>query len=132
MTLVLDANVAVAIGMDRSKIGSLAEAVGAADLVIAPDLFVVEVLNALWKYHAFENLSPSACDAAIKDALELVDILISSMNLRNEAFLLARTLRKPVYDMFYLAAARAENGTLLTLDSALKKEAERLSIPVIG
>jgi predicted nucleic acid-binding protein len=48
----------------------------------------------------------------------------------SEAFLLARTARKPVYDMFYLALARSEDAALITMDAALRSYAEAQGIRV--
>jgi predicted nucleic acid-binding protein len=99
-------------------------------VVLAPELFVPEVVNTIWKYHQFEHLSLSVCDGALEAALGLVDALVSSKEIYGEAFLLARTTRRPAYDMFYVALARREDATFLTTDSALKKEAKRQGIHV--
>jgi predicted nucleic acid-binding protein len=97
-------------------------------VVLAPELFVSEVVNTIWKYHQFERLSLSVCDRALETALGLVDALISSKEIYGEAFLLARTARRPAYDMFYLALARREDAAFLTTDRALRNEAERQGI----
>jgi predicted nucleic acid-binding protein len=66
---------------------------------------------------------PHSCDGAYKLAIGL---LIEW----SEAFLLARTARKPVYDMFYLALARSEDAALITMDAALRSYAEAQGIRV--
>jgi len=132
MRCVLDASAALEVVMDRGKAAALAQQLRNADFVLAPDLLVPEVLNAVWKYHEFSNLSLPDCDRAIEMALDLVDELVPSSRLHRDAFLLARTARRPVYDMFYLALARHEDAVLLTMDGALKKEAEKQGIQVIG
>jgi predicted nucleic acid-binding protein len=101
-----------------------------AGLVLAPDLFVPEVVNAMWKYHQFEQWSLTVCDRSLESALKLVDALVPSKELYGEAFLLARTAHRPAYDMFYVALARREDATLLTTDTQLRKEAERQGIRV--
>jgi predicted nucleic acid-binding protein len=101
-----------------------------AKLVLAPDLFVSEVVNLMWKYHHFEQWGLTVCDCALESALSLVDVLVPSLELYAEAFLLARTTRRPAYDMFYVALARREDATLLTTDVQLRKEAERQGIRV--
>ncbi len=130
MRLILDASAAIEVVLDRHKDRRFADEVQQAALVLAPDLLVAEVVNTIWKYHQFENLSLSACDRAIELALGLADSLVPAKELYREAFLLARTTRRPAYDMFYLALARREDAALLTADGGLKKEAARQGIRV--
>ena len=130
MRIVLDASAAIEIALDRAKGSHFAEVLQQAEEILAPDLMVCEVINAIWKYHEFENFDLSICDDAIDLGLNLVDSLVPSSELCREAFLLARTARKPAYDMFYLALCRRADATLLTLDNSLKKEALRQGIRV--
>ena len=51
--------------------------------------------------------------------------------LHGEAFLVARTTRRPAYGMFYVALARREDATLLTTDIQLRRQAERQCIRVV-
>jgi predicted nucleic acid-binding protein len=60
--------------------------------------------------------------------IQLVDTLVPCEQLYRVAFLLARTTRRPVYDMLYLALARREDASVLTADSGLRREAERQGI----
>lgn len=128
MRAVLDASAAVEIVLNRSNALVLAQVLREADDVLAPDLFLPETVNAIWKHHEFEGLGLEICDQALQRLPQLVNRLIPSIDLYYEAFRLARTLHKAVYDMFYLALAEREDATLLTLDSALKREAGRLGI----
>jgi predicted nucleic acid-binding protein len=131
MRLVLDAGAAIEVALDRGQARQFAQVLEEADEVLAPELLVPEVVNTVWKYHQFENLNLSTCDRALEFALGLVDVLVPCQELYREAFLLARTARRPAYDMFYLALARREDAAFLTTDSALKKEAERQGIRVL-
>jgi predicted nucleic acid-binding protein len=126
--VVLDASAALEVAFNRNHAGEISAHLDAADEVLAPDLFVPEVVNAIWKLHHFGNLSLSACDGALEVILEFVDTLVSCKELYREAFLLSRTTRRPAYDIFYLALASREDGALLTLDSALRKKAVRQRI----
>jgi predicted nucleic acid-binding protein len=128
----LDASAAIEVAMDRGRAPALTQQLRIADFVLAPDLLVAEALNAVWKYHEFNNLSLPDCDRAIESALDLVDEFVPLSKLHRDAFLLARTARRPVYDMFYLALARREDAVFLTMDGTLKKEAEKQGIQVIG
>jgi predicted nucleic acid-binding protein len=131
MRLVLDASAAIEVVLRRPKARRFAQPLEEADEVLAPDLFVPEVVNTVWKYHNFEALGLGLCDEAIAHALELVDAFTPCRELHREAFLLARTTRRPAYDMFYLALARREDALLATADAALQREAERQSIRVV-
>ena len=131
MRLVLDASAAIEIVLNRAKAPQFARMLGEADEVLAPELLVAEVVNVIWKYHQFENLDLGSCDRALEDGFGLVDSLVPCLELYREAFLLARTTRRPAYDMFYLALARREDAGFLTLDGALRKEATRQGIRVL-
>jgi predicted nucleic acid-binding protein len=130
MRAVLDANAAIEIVLGHGQAKRLAAILGEADAVLAPELFVPEVVNTIWKYHQFERLSLDACDRAIEAALALVDAFVPSKETYGEAFLLARMAQRPAYDMFYLALARREDAVFLTLDKALRKEAEHQGVRV--
>ena len=128
MRVVLDASAALEVVLNRGRAEQFAEQLQQASEVLAPDLFVAEVVNTIWKYHRFENLSLSDCDRALELSLGLADTLVSCKELYREAFLLARTVRRPAYDMFYFALARREDALILTADAALRKEAEHQGI----
>ena len=130
MRLVLDTSAAIEVALNRGKAANFTQLLEEADETLAPDLFVSDVVNTVWKYHNFESLNLSDCDRALELALGLVDTLVPGKELYREAFLLARTARQPAYDMFYLALARREDATFITLDKALRKEAERQGIQV--
>jgi predicted nucleic acid-binding protein len=129
--LILDASAAIEVVLDRGKAAPFARLLGDADQVLAPELLVPEVVNAVWKYHQFENLSLTLCDRALELAFGLVDVFVSCKDLYREAFLLSRSAQRPAYDMFYLALARREDAALLTTDTALRKEAERQGIRAV-
>jgi predicted nucleic acid-binding protein len=127
----LDASAAIEVALNRTRSRQLAGILEQADEVLAPDLITAEVVNAIWKYHHFEHLSLTICDRALEFAFGLIDVLVPTKELYREAFLLARTTGRPAYDMFYLALARREDAGFLTLDNALKKEAERQGVRVL-
>jgi predicted nucleic acid-binding protein len=126
--IVLDASAALEVALNRKGAAELSAYLDAADEVLAPELFVPEVVNAIWKLHHFGNLSLSACDGALEVLLEFIDTLVSCKELYREAFLLSRTTRRPAYDMFYLALAMREDAAFMTLNKTLRKEAVRQGI----
>jgi predicted nucleic acid-binding protein len=129
--LVLDASAGIEVVLARGKASQFDHLLEEADQVLAPDLFVSEIVNTIWKYHRFENLKLDTCDRSIELAIGLIDVLVPCQELYREAFLLARSARRPAYDMFYLALARREDAGFLTTDRALRKQAERQGVRVL-
>lgn len=131
MKVVLDSTCAVEIALNKQDGDRLKALLDESEQVLAPDLLIPEFLNALWKYHQFNQLSLSVCDQALDLLPALVETFVPSAEIYREAFALTRAQKsRAAYDMFYLALARREDAVLLTLDSTLKKEARRAGIRV--
>jgi len=129
--VVLDANAAVEVALEGKAAGALSAVLSQSEEVIAPELLVPEVVNAVWKYHQFAEFDLGKCEKILELAVGLVDRLISHREIYREAFALSRAQKtRTAYDMFYLALARREDAVLLTLDGTLKKEARRAGIRV--
>lgn len=111
--------------LNRRRAKALGAILADAEVVLSPDLLIAEVTNVIWKYHQVECLDLASCERALAVAAALPDALVPCAELHREAFLLARTLRKPAHDMFYLALARREDGVLVTMDAGLRREAEK-------
>jgi len=128
---VLDANAAVEVALEGKAAGPLSAMLSQSEEVIAPELLIQEVVNAVWKYHQFAEFDLGKCEKILELAVGLVDRLISHREIYREAFALSRAQKtRTAYDMFYLALARREDAVLLTLDGTLKKEARRAGIRV--
>ena len=131
MRVVLDANAAVEVALEGKAAGPLSATLSQSEEVIAPELLVPEVVNAVWKYHQFAEFDLGKCEKILELAVGLVDRLISHRAIYREAFALSRAQKsRAAYDMFYLALALREDAVLLTLDGTLKKEAKRAGIRV--
>lgn len=129
MIAVVDASAAVEVVLDRPRAEDLRTILEAADYVIAPDLYVSEVTNALWKYARGtprQSLDPSVVD----DAVAIPDDLIASSSLYREAFGLSLRQNHPVYDCLYLIVARRNTATLITLDKRLASLARTEEVAV--
>jgi predicted nucleic acid-binding protein len=96
--------------------------------LFAPRLIVDEVANALWKKCRRQHLKPTEALERIrllpryfKDLLEMpdADIVLD----------LAITIDHPVYDCFYLQAARDRGLPLITADQSLSRKAA--SVPAV-
>ena len=131
MKVVLDANCAIEIALNKPEGDRLKAMLDKSEQVLAPDLLIPEFVNALWKYHQFNQLSLSVCDQAMDLLPVLVEMFVPSQELYRDAFALSRARQtRAAYDMFYLALALREGAILLTLDTTLKKEAKRAGIRV--
>jgi predicted nucleic acid-binding protein len=124
--LVLDASAVIRIIEGADASASFQEAVLKADLVLAPELMLTEVANALWKLQRAGQLVPEGVQLRLTRAAELVDVIEPDRHLQVEALALACHLDHPVYDCLYLALARREAAVLLTADQRLQRLAGRV------
>jgi predicted nucleic acid-binding protein len=117
--LVLDASAVIRIIEGAEQSASFEEAVLNADLVLAPELMLTEVANALWRLQRAGQLAADGLQQRLSRAAELVDVIEPDRHLQVEALALACHLDHPVYDCLYLALARREAAVLLTADQKL-------------
>jgi predicted nucleic acid-binding protein len=128
MIMVLDASAAVALAMNLPDSAKFQLHIETADLVLAPDLFVAEVTNAIWKYVKAGIVDSVQGDRLLERAVGLVDTFETSLDLYREAFSLSVDQLHPVYDALYLVLARRNNAVLATLDRRLSDLASKLHI----
>lgn len=117
--LVLDASAVVRIIEGSALAAELHEAVLAADLVMAPELMLTEVANALWRLQRAGQLQADSLQSRLSMAAELLDHIEPDRSLQAEALALATHLDHPVYDCLYLVLARREVANLLSADQKL-------------
>lgn len=119
MTWVIDASVAMkwvipevlSDKADRLRAGD--------DEILAPDLLLVEVANALWKKAMSREISPPEADRAFELVSESGIDLRPTVPLLTRAMEIARRLDHPVYDCVYLALADREQASFVTADRRL-------------
>ena len=101
--------------------------------VLAPDLLLVEVANALWKKTAAKEISPREADAAFDLVRRSGIDLRATGPLLPRAMDVARRLGHPVYDCVYLALAERERSAFVTADQRLlrKLSTRRLDVSVV-
>jgi predicted nucleic acid-binding protein len=129
--VVLDANAAVEVALEGKSAERLSAMLSQSEEVIAPELLIPEIVNAVWKYHQFAEFDLGKCDKLIELSVGLIDRFVPNREIYREAFALSRIQKsRAAYDMFYLALALREDAILLTLDATLKKEAKRAGIRV--
>ncbi|QPN71503.1 type II toxin-antitoxin system VapC family toxin [Synechococcus sp. CBW1108] len=110
-TLVLDASAVVRLICHDPAAAGWAEQLAEASMVLAPELMLTEVANALWK---------------LQRSGSLVDHLEPDRELQVEALALACHLDHPVYDCLYLALARREAARILTADQRPQRLANQV------
>lgn len=130
MITVLDASAAVAIAMNLPESARFRPQIETSDLVIAPDLLVAEVSNAVWKYVKAGVVDSVQGERVLERAVGLVDTFESSQNLYREAYAVSVDQLHPVYDALYLVLARRNNAVLATLDKRLADLATKLHIKI--
>jgi len=119
MIVSIDVCGAMEILMQREKAEGFGKALQEATLVVAPDLYITELTNTLWKYYRAKLLDKNECVQCIQNGINYVDKFIDGRDLWQEAFFEGINNNHSIYDMFYIVAARRHGGTLLTNDSVL-------------
>lgn len=132
MSWVVDASIAVK-WVIPEVLSDLADRVrdGTEDL-LAPDLLLVEVANALWRKTTAREISAREADAAFDLVRRSGIDLRPAGPLLPRAMDLARRLDHPVYDCVYLALAEREKASFVTADQRLLRRlsARKLEIAV--
>ena len=133
MTWVVDASIAIkwvipevlSDEADRLRAGD--------DEMLAPDLLLTEVANALWRKTARREILPVEADRALDLVTESGIDLRPTAPLLTRAMQFARRLNHPVYDCVYLALAEHEHASFITADRRLLRRvsARRLHLPVV-
>jgi predicted nucleic acid-binding protein len=99
LTNVLDASAAVRLILGDPAAAGLAQQIGEAALVLAPELMLSEVANTLWKLwraDQLNNLDPQQLLADACDLVDRVDRVEPDRHLQAEALALACHLNQPV------------------------------------
>ena len=123
---VLDASAAVQLILGDPAVAAVAEQIREAALVMAPELMLTEVANTLWKLQRAGHLADLDPQQLLAEARDLVDRVEADRHLQAEALALACHHDHPVYDCLYLALARREAATLISMDRRLQQLAERV------
>jgi predicted nucleic acid-binding protein len=92
--------------------------------LIAPDLIVAEVCNAAWRLWRLRKLSLDQTQAIGERIGGMFHSLLPLTPLAGRASEIARALRHPVYDCFYLTASESSGGMLVTSDARLLEAVE--------
>jgi predicted nucleic acid-binding protein len=87
--------------------------------LFAPDLINAEIGNIVWKKHTLQGLAAADARAIIAAFQQVTFLHTSSASLLNQAYQLAVTYRRTVYDMLYVALSLREQCPFVTADERL-------------
>jgi predicted nucleic acid-binding protein len=91
------------------------------ELFLVPDLFWLEVGNAVWKAVLRGKIDPEMAGRNFRAISDLKIPTVPSFDLAPHALRLAVTHRRTVYDSVYVALALRANAELITADERLAK-----------
>ncbi len=83
---------------------------------IAPDIFRLEVVNAVLQQNRLGHLADDLLDRALLELDGVMPEPIASIDVMPLAISIARRVRHPIYDCLYLSLAEHRNATLITAD----------------
>ena len=122
MTIVVDASVAVRWTIETPLSDAAESLLRAGRPLIAPDLVIVEVVNAFCS-HLRERTD------RVQRALDGLEFLprwfaelVPAVGLRHRAMAVALELQHPAYDCFYVALAATQSAKLVTTDERLLRK----------
>ncbi len=130
MIIVLDVSAAIEIVLKKDKKELFNNIYKDASWVIAPNLFVAEITNVLWKYHKAKVISHENCIQYVQDGIDMIDDFIDTKELWKEALAEGIKYTHSIYDMYYSVLARRNDATLITNDGSLAGICKKLKIDV--
>lgn len=92
------------------------------DQIVVPDSLFAELGNVIWQWIQFRQLPLEIGLDALQDAEALVDVVISSSQIRDVALKLAVESSHSFYDTLFVAAAIQSDTQVLTYDRKLVAE----------
>ena len=117
MNLVVDASVFVAALLDTGLVGQWAETTLASELIVAPELAMVETTNILRRLERAKEISPLEAKLALRDFMRLDIQLFPFAPFSERIWALRDNVTS--YDAWYVALAEALDCPLATLDQKL-------------
>ncbi len=130
MTWVVDASIAVKWVIPEVWSDKADRLRATEDRMLAPDLLLVEVANALWQKTGREEIAPAEADQALDLVTDSGIDLRPTTPLLSRAMQVARRLNHPVYDCVYLALAERERASLVTADRRLLRTVAQRRLPI--
>ncbi len=119
MTLVVGANVACKWFVEEAGSPQAVILLEREEGLIAPEIVVAEVANALWRKLRSGEMTSAQAEAAVGELPGLFDDLVPGLRLAARSLALAADLDHPVYDCLYLALAEFREASLVSADQRL-------------
>ena len=119
MTLVIDASVACKWFIREPHSDRAEELLAGDETLIAPDLIIPEVCNVAWLRQRRGEITSDQASAMVDGLPELLDEIVSPVQLAPRALAIAGALAHPAYDCFYLALAELRDTRMVTADRRL-------------
>lgn len=126
MSLIVDASVAVKWFADEDGSARAESLFVDENELVAPDLILAEVGNAMWKRFRKGLLQPTQVVAAMNRVPRYFGRLFPIADLATRAAELTTILNHPIYDCFYFALAEGERLTIVSADVRLLALAKKL------
>jgi len=130
MKVVMDASVGAEISAKTQNGIDFINTLMNAELVLAPDLYIAEISNVMWKLSRRDKDNADIYYEKASDCIDCIDEFVSSKELWKDALRIAKEHDHPVYDMLYAVLAKREDATLLTMDAPLRKICSKISVKV--
>lgn len=123
--LIVDASVATKWFVDQvhSDIAELVQT--SAEPLVAPQLLVAEVADALRKHVRARDISLEQATSALASLPEWFNEIVAMEGLAEAAVTLARRIEHSAYDCFYLVLAERRSASLVTADARLVNRVAR-------
>ena len=132
MTIILDVSAAIQIVLKKEKQQYFEEVYRKASWVIAPELYISEITNVLWKYYKSKILNHEECLQYIQDGIELIDDFFPEKEMWKEVLGESIKNNHSAYDMFYAVLARRNDSMLVSYDKELIKTSKEMKIENFG
>ena len=130
MIVVLDVSAAIEIILQKDKQEKFNKIYKNGTWIIAPDLFIAEITNVLWKYYKAKVLSHEDCVQYVQDGIDMIDDFIDARDLWKESLAEGIKNNHSFYDMYYSVLARRNDAILITNDGPLAEICKKLNIEV--
>jgi predicted nucleic acid-binding protein len=130
MIAVIDVSAAIEIILQKQKKDLFKSRYKDASWVLAPDLYVSELSNVLWKYYKAKAISHEDCIQYVEDGINMIDDFIDGRELWKEALGEGIKNNHSIYDMYYLVLSRRNDAVLITNDGPLADICKELKIDV--
>ncbi len=131
MTMVLDVSAAIEILLQRDKSDLFTTEYEKSTWIIAPDLYIAELSNVLWKYYRAQKITHTECMQYVEDGIDLIDDFFQTKELWKEALGEGIKNAHSIYDLYYAVLARRNDALLLTNDEQLNRICKKLNIAVM-